>query len=322
MDKKKTIIVSAYFDIGRGKFQIPTCEVRTDSKYIEYFKFWARIKNHLVVYTTERYRDIILEIREGFGLLDKTTVIVMDNIFSVETELYEKMLKISENCGFREIRFFDIATSNRADYDYIMLMKYWCMADVVERGMEADTVIWMDFGFNHGGQVYTDPKEFSFIIEGKTEGKIQLYALPGRNPDKIHSGQSLLLQFDTFNGSLVASPTSLCKHLYKMCKEAMESLISLDCIDDDQQLLFMAYKLHPEYFEVHNAWWFMPLKEYWGGLHLTVKLPLKIEEGYEKKRQSWLDRMLHEVYWKVSRKPKNRREQYVERIRRIVERNH
>ena len=199
-------------------------------------------------------------------------MVTVDDIFSIEKKLYQRMQKVSGNDEFKKIRFYDSAMSNRADYDYIMLMKYWCMTDAVERGLAEDDVVWLDFGFNHGGEVFVKSDEFDFELIGETNGKIQIYALTDRDPEKVHSGQSFLMQFDTINGSLVAAPASLCGRLYKMCKEAMNALISLDCIDDDQQLLLMAYKIHPEEFEIHQAWWFMPLKEYWGGMHLTAKL--------------------------------------------------
>ena len=40
-------IVSAFFDCGRGNLDYQT---RKNEKYIEYFKFWARIKNPLIIY--------------------------------------------------------------------------------------------------------------------------------------------------------------------------------------------------------------------------------------------------------------------------------
>lgn len=44
----------------------------------------------------------------------------------------------------------------------------------------------------------------------------------------------------------------------------------LDAIDDDQQLLAMAYKDTPEIFKIHKSEWFLPLKEF-GGVHLTCR---------------------------------------------------
>lgn len=44
----------------------------------------------------------------------------------------------------------------------------------------------------------------------------------------------------------------------------------LDCVDDDQQLVLMAYKARPELFEVHVTGWQMIMKEM-GADHMKVK---------------------------------------------------
>lgn len=75
-------------------------------------------------------------------------------------------------------------------------------------------------------------------------------------------------------------PGDLIETLWQLIKQSVEALIMLDCIDDDQQLLLMAYKLRRDLFEIHESDWFLPLKEY-GGEHLTIRekgnqnIPLK-----------------------------------------------
>ena len=63
MDKELTLI-TAYFDIGRGEFD--GNYARGNNKYIDYFKFWARMKNDVIIYTQPEFKDEILEIREGY----------------------------------------------------------------------------------------------------------------------------------------------------------------------------------------------------------------------------------------------------------------
>ena len=71
-------LVTAFFDIGREGFvSIP----RSNEKYFNYFRFWSRIKNNLIVYTDSESRDKVLQIRKEFNLEDKTKVIVIDDIY-------------------------------------------------------------------------------------------------------------------------------------------------------------------------------------------------------------------------------------------------
>ncbi len=298
---KETTIVTAFFDIGRGDFNIVRCEPRSVQKYMDYFDFWARIKNTVIVYTQSEYAERIKSIRAKYGREKETIVIEIDNIFSVEKDIFSKMLSIEKNADFHNFRYWDEEVSNRADYDYIMLMKYWCMNDAFAKGLLKADVCWFDFGFNHGGEKFLHADEFDFYIESKIESsKINLFYLPRKwNPDTVHAGLALQYQFDTIAGPVIIMPCVLCKSLWEMTKAAMLSLISLDCIDDDQQLLLMSYHLHPELFELYEADWFLPLKKYLGGEHLTVRPPTaeqkkslvrkvlgKIKRTFFKKKQS------------------------------------
>ena len=73
-------LVTAFFDIGRKEYvSIP----RSNDKYFEYFKFWSRIKNNLIVYTDSESKDRVIQIRKEFNLEHKTHVIVVDDIFGI-----------------------------------------------------------------------------------------------------------------------------------------------------------------------------------------------------------------------------------------------
>ena len=128
-DKPLTII-SAYFDIGRGNYKKEY--VRGNNKYIEYFKFWARIKNDLVVYTQKEFADAIYEIRDSFGLKDKTKVIIIDDIYRLLPEIYQRMQAVEKDeLYFSNYRYITNNPESKADYFYIMLLKTWCMMDAV-----------------------------------------------------------------------------------------------------------------------------------------------------------------------------------------------
>ena len=70
-------IVTALFDVGRKKW---TDFERDTETYLEYFKFWARLRNKVIIYTDRITGEKVLKIREEFGLQDRTKVIVIDCI--------------------------------------------------------------------------------------------------------------------------------------------------------------------------------------------------------------------------------------------------
>lgn len=260
-------LVSAFFDIGRGNLADAELARGVD-KYFEYFMTWARMKNQLIIYTEPQYVERIRTIRAGFGLAERTMVIPVDNIYEIEPELYARMEKISSNERFCNYRYLNHAMSNRANYDYVMLLKYWCLMDAAKRGYVPDMAAWIDFGFNHGGDLYYIPEEFDFEWEYDFSNRIQFFAL--KNPDEEFGLRNLQLQTDCIMGCLLLVPGRLCEKFWEMIKDAMKALLMLDCIDDDQQLLLMTYRMEPELFEIHISTWFMPLKEYGGG-HLSIK---------------------------------------------------
>lgn len=280
MIKKGITLITAFFDIGRGDIENQSLR-RSDEEYFTYFEHWARMQNMLIVYTEGRYVDSVIQIRKKFGLEDRTKVVAIDNIFEMEPDLFHKMCRIEQNSQFKKFRYFENAYSNTARYTYIMLMKYWCMKDSCEKDLvRTETVAWIDFGFDHGGNAYLKSNEFSFLWEYNFSEKINLFCL--NNPDEMLGVDSLQLQCDCVMGALLCLPCSMTKTLWVLVRESMESLVSLDCIDDDQQLLLMSYKRQSELFEIHISNWFMPLKEY-GGEHLTVKDKTNAKSGWKRK---------------------------------------
>jgi protein YibB len=259
-------IITAFFDIGRGDFSHLK---RSNISYVEYFKFWARMRNRLIVYTTVEFAKIVKLIRTEFGLSDRTTIVIIDDIFAKEKMLFQKMEEVSQNQNFRKFRFHPNALENEAKYNYVMLMKYWCMADAVENNLANGTLAWMDFGMNHGGSLYANALEFDFLWESPfVNDKIHLFGLT--TMENICVANLLASLAVCITGYQFIVPDYHCKTLWLLVKQAMNSLISLDCIDDDQMLLTMAYRTKPELFEIHVCDWFMALKIS-GGVHLSIR---------------------------------------------------
>ena len=248
---KEIVIVTAFFDIHREGFEVYQ---RSADQYFEYFRFWARLQNRVIVYCQQNNYDKIYRVREEFGLADKTEIIVVDDIYQIEPEIYRHMCEVSGKESFRSSRYFDVALSNRADYDYVMLLKYWCMFDASKRIQEDVFFVWLDFGFNHGGKLYTNPEDFAFKWEHDFDDAITVFCLS--DPDEMTGIESLLFQKDCIIGTYFVLPKHMIKEFWEKMRTAMCSLLSLDCIDDDQHLLLMVYKLHRDWFKVIVSDWF------------------------------------------------------------------
>lgn len=275
-------LVTDFFDIGRGQDKNKDLR-RTAQRYFDEFKRWARIQNTLVVYTDSDSAEIIKGIRAEYGLGEKTIIIQIDNLFELVSGLLPKLEKISHNKDFLNFRYLPEASSNNPKYDYLWMMKYYFMNDAYERGLLSENVVWMDFGFDHGGITYSDAEDYNFLWKYDFKNKIHISCL--HDPDSVIGMQSLQFQDDCVMGCMYGLSRELVPIFWHLVEDAMNALLMLDCMDDDQQLVLMAYKARPEIFEVHVTDWQMIMKEM-GATHMKVreKLPMQAqaENPYKK----------------------------------------
>lgn len=245
-------IVTAFFDIGRESF---STYPRTKEEYFSYFEFWARIRNPLIVFCSKEDADRVQAIRNGFGLeADRTVTVAIDDIYSIESEIYLKMKEIEKSEAFSDFRYYNIACSNMAQYNYVMLLKYWFLAKAEEYSIrENDNYVWLDFGFNHGGRYYLRPEEFDFEWKWNLGGDIEFFCLS--DPDEMSVIDSLQFQKDCIQGTVVGCRKGCTKSLWKWVKEAMTALLMVECMDDDQHLLLMVYKEHKECHTTLCGWY-------------------------------------------------------------------
>ena len=256
---KEITLVTAFFNIGRENFKaIP----RSDSKYFKNFEAWARLKNNLIVYTQPQMASIVIDIRKKFNLEEKTTVIEIEDIYKIEPEILSRMREISKDKCFLDFRYLPNATSNIPEYSYLMLLKTYFVKDAVERGLTGEQVAWIDFGFNHGGDLYTNPKEFDFEWQYEFENKIHYFYY--KKYDERPIFEIVRRLSDCIMGCLIIIPSMHANDLWKLNRGAMITLNDVGLIDDDQLIHLMSYRKSPELFKLVESDWFLPLKTYGG----------------------------------------------------------
>ena len=251
-------LVSAFFPINREEW---TTSTRTDEKYFEYFKFWARIKNKLVVYTIPNYVEIIKNIRRDFGLPeDKTEVIGIPNVFEIDPELYNS-IKSAASCEYN--RLFRLRPLSpevwNAEYDYLMALKTWFVYDAVNRKLCSEQVAWMDFGYNHGGEYYSNSSEFDRYWNFDTRDKITIFLL--HTIENNISIVETIRRMDTYiMGSPFILPSKKTEWFWLECKNNMLILNRMGIVDDDQTLMLMSYLENKNEFNAIKSTWNNTLK--------------------------------------------------------------
>lgn len=129
-------IVTAYFDIGRDKWK---GFERGNNKYINYFKFWAKINNKVIIYTSPEFEDEIKDIRKNFGLENRTKIIIINDFRDFDKDLYYRMKDAMNNDT--ALLFHKETHRPEAwswDYNYIMMLKTYCIMDAIKKIMLRD----------------------------------------------------------------------------------------------------------------------------------------------------------------------------------------
>lgn len=267
-NKDEISIVTAFFDINRKEWK---GFERGADKYIDDFGWWASIENKLVVYVeNEAIKEKVLKIRADYNLQERTKCIVIENIYNVESDLYKSIKKASR---YENAVNFRLKPANpeswSAEYNYIMLMKEWCVQDAVKKGYVEGMIAWVDFGFNKGGLVYTKKEEFTFEWKYRFAEKINIFAL--RSLDSMPAIFEIVRNMSTYiQGGIIVAPDYRWIDLWRIMKENMLALNKIGLMDDDQTILLMALKENPEWFEVHYCDWMMQFKKF-GCEHLTIR---------------------------------------------------
>lgn len=253
---KEIAIITAFFPIARENWK---GFERSNNKYFEYFEFWARIQNDLVVYTTPEYKKRILKIREKFGR-QNTKVITIDNPCTIDPEIYAALQKVAQDQLAANFRLQPKNPESwNADYNYIMLLKYWCLQDAA-KDSTSDFLAWVDFGFNHGGELYINPENFNFKWQHNFSNKVHLFQI--HDDDKLPIFE-IIRRMDTYiQGNIVLAATDLCEKLWQSVRKDLATITEIGLMDDDQILLLMLARQYPELCELHRSTWFSTFRDF------------------------------------------------------------
>ncbi len=237
-------IVTAFFDIGRAHFD---GYERDNETYFAYFRFWSRIRNNMLIYCAPEHAARVAAIRAGFGLADRTEIVTVSDPFAIEPELYQRMQRVVQDPGFRSFRYYR-APENDAPYSYITMLKAWCLSDAAARIEDDCFLAWVDFGINHLNVKYAKSEEFDFLWQYDFPDRITAFC----HEDPAAASLIDTLQFMTpvFDGSVVVMPKALARHYWQSVLGAMDALVKLGCVDDDQMLSLIVYKNGPELFDI------------------------------------------------------------------------
>ncbi|EGK8010755.1 protein YibB, partial [Campylobacter lari] len=243
-------IVTAFYNIGRT--------TRGNDQYLSYFDFWSGLKNHVVIYTTEDMKELILEKRKQHHLEGKTTIIVKElNEFDLQTlNKTKETFKIYDQTLHRK-------NPNNIEcisplYCYLMYLKPFFVCDVIERGIASENIMWLDFGFNHGDSFFINKDQFNFLLEKQENiinDKINFFSIKDQEantiPEIYYNMEPFLI------GGLIYGSSRAWGNFKKNLYECMQCFLSFNIVDDDQIMFLWCTRNYPQNYNIVRCYeWF------------------------------------------------------------------
>ena len=245
-------VVTAFFDMHRGEWR---SSGRSIQRYIDAFSLWTRIHNKLVVYTNADVAEQVKRIRAEYGLLEATEIIVIDDYLALDFALYQSIEKAMKS---HSSKMFHLKPNHPESwnpvYNYVMLLKWWCVCDAIRRGSTSETVAWIDFGFNNCDTLYTEPNDFDFTWLCDTDDRINLFCI--NEPDDTPVFEIVQKMNTYVQGCSIVGPAKLWPEFAKLVRESMIEMNNVGFADDDQVFMLMAYRKKPDLFKLNICPWF------------------------------------------------------------------
>lgn len=284
---KEITIVTAFFDINRDNWNTFN---RSTEKYISFFRFWARIRNKLIIYTSEDLKDEILCIRKEYGLENQTILHVVDDYRNIDSNMYLDICKSMAHVDTYDFRLLKhVPESYNADYNYITGLKAWFMKDAASRMETTSMVAWMDFGYNHGGEVIKYSKDFDFNWKYNFSDKIHLFLI--REIPKKPLFTTIRNSNTSVMGALIVAPDYMCETLWDINKKVIDALNICGFADDDQTILQGSFMLNPELFNLHYTDWHKPIVVC-GGNHMNL---------VDKRKINTIKKIILSIYFSIQK---------------------
>ena len=256
----KISIVTAFYDIGRGDWStnleknggpLPHYLQRSVDKYIDHFTRMCEIDTEVIVYTSPNLAPRLA------GISSNVKVVEYD-YFNLHKELRDKIESVQSSPEFiKRINPYQVRNPEYWSKDYVGVtsLKAFFVKDAYERGLVTNEwASWVDFGYCRDANHVPSSKKWEYDF---TPGKMHYFNY--RDPDSRQSKQNISLAVQNnvvyIIGGVFVGQKEQWQVLSDDMKEALEYLISMNLVDDDQGLLLMSYFKNPDVYELHK----MPL---------------------------------------------------------------
>jgi protein YibB len=254
-DRNGIAIVTAFFDIGRTGWNRRDSDVspkyrRSVDAYFECFDRLAALRNDLVVFTESAFAPRILESRRAHGLDDRTTLLVIEDLFELpEVRAPLDAIRAALSDRYRDFLWRPSAPEfNKPEYVALVSLKSTFACTAVELGaVRARQLAWIDFGYvrDPASTAGIDAWAFDF---GDKMNIFNIFALDDAPIYDIVRRADAYIQ-----ACHIVGPALAWADYHGRISEAFRALFACGLMDDEQTMMLMAFRAAPDAFVLRRC---------------------------------------------------------------------
>lgn len=256
-DAQSPVIVTALFDIGRGKWPKYT---RTYEQYMSYLSHLLKLRNRLVIYTDVRGAEFVRSKRSAYN----TEIFEMSMrdlpLYRYREEMEAIIREEQKNWRF-DPKTRDHPEANSADYDIIVNSKPYFLYNATQssrfRSLDS-TFAWVDAGYGHGRPGII-PENCHWRPQLRRDLITVVKMTPAHDKVSRYSITHLYrADWTVVSGGFIAGDSYTINRFYRFYHKTFLELLDSGKIDDDQTVLTMMLKNYGSLFNpVHgNGDWY------------------------------------------------------------------
>ncbi|OOF35811.1 WlaTC/HtrL family glycosyltransferase [Rodentibacter heidelbergensis] len=288
IENNQIIIVTAFFDIGRGNIPkdkgYPEYLSRTTDTYFEYFSNLATLENEMVIFTSPDLKERINKIRK-----DKPTKVITLDIDKKFKHILNKIKAIQELDEFK----------NKVSPKQIKNIEYWSNYYTLVTNLKTffvnlaikntlDSVeitqpqfAWVDFGYVRNMKTLDNISSWSYEFE---KDKINFFSIQDiykiRTIEDVY--HAIFYNEPYIIGGCIIGNINAWKKFNRLVFNCQKNFIKNNIIDDDQGIFLMSYFNDKTFFKINELG-----KNNWFGLF----------KKFSNKKPSLIKRIMDKLKW-------------------------
>ena len=268
-EKTDITIVTAFFNIGRGKIENEVSKnlKRGTDVYLSYFSYLAELDNDMIIFTEEKYKEKIQKMRKN-----KKTKIITFDLNKKFSKIIKKIREIQENSEFRKrINPDEIHNLEYWLPEYVLInnMKsYLIKTAIIKKMIKTELVAWIDFGYIRNREILNNVKKWEYNFDKEKIHFFNIFTKRKLNKKlkKKEDVYNFIFNNDTIIiGGVIVGATSKWNEFYKKLRRAQNDLLIENIVDDDQGVYIKTYFENKKMFKLNylgKGEWFSLFKRY------------------------------------------------------------